>query len=629
MLVIAVQPDSSARRPGRPPGARCAVTHEQRLGVHHFAFLRAIAQGLDERHAATRYLNLDRVDERIVKTETKRIKAQVRMQCSGDPGLQAIADDIVFEPPTAARGVSLDDLPMDIDPDMYSERELVELLSQQLEYCVAGARDIRSTLRALETVQARLAALAKGEDALEKWIAPRLAQRLRTSGILSLNDILSFAKIHGSTWHRLVAGVGKDKAQRLLRWVTTILDLPQQEDKITCKVQVQHSVLSRAIVPLERLDVPGWLSGNDGVFRALGQVNSLGAENDMHAIQAWLSLLADRSPHTARAYRLEIERFYLWAQLERHKPLSSLDALDCQAYLAFIAAPPASWVQALPRGRGHSDWRPFRGALDAASRQRCLAAVGRLFSDLLASGYLRVNPMPRLRATPAGSLVKTVIPHSLSIEHQSVLIDLVMRDGDGGRRLRLVAILKLLLSCGLRAAEAVALTTEHLIVLRDGLHESQQRGIRVIGKGNKERVLPLRDDVWQSLQAHHADVLGKVEQGVVLEPCFHPLILPFDCSRHDIKHMSAGRLYDILKALFAKAAIECEQRGLSSIHEASTHWLRHTFAQDVMASSERDIRLVQQLLGHSNIQTTTIYIETDMNNRVQAVKALASPVLTA
>ena len=63
------------------------------------------------------------------------------------------------------------------------------------------------------------------------------------------------------------------------------------------------------------------------------------------------------------------------------------------------------------------------------------------------------------------------------------------------------------------------------------------------------------------------------------------------------------------------------------MHEASTHWLRHTFAQDAMAASDRDIRLVQQLLGHSNIQTTTIYVETDMTNRVQTVHALASPVL--
>ena len=60
--------------------------------------------------------------------------------------------------------------------------------------------------------------------------------------------------------------------------------------------------------------------------------------------------------------------------------------------------------------------------------------------------------------------------------------------------------------------------------------------------------------------------------------------------------------------------------------KASAHWLRHTFAHQVLAATDNDLAVVQQLLGHGTIQTTAIYVKANVERRTKAINAMASPI---
>ena len=87
--------------------------------------------------------------------------------------------------------------------------------------------------------------------------------------------------------------------------------------------------------------------------------NTLGAKNDLEAVSAWLSRYNEK-PSTQRSYRKETERFLLWCAQELKKPLSSVNAPDCQKYREFLQAVPATWINDRPCKRTDPRWRAFR-----------------------------------------------------------------------------------------------------------------------------------------------------------------------------------------------------------------------------------------------------------------------------
>lgn len=376
---------------------------------------------------------------------------------------------------------------------------------------------------------------------------------------------------------------------------------------------------------MEHLFVPEKFSGRDGVFRSQ-EVNTLSASTDLQAIQAWLNLLVNKSAHTQVAYKREIERFYLWALLERRKALSSLDAQDCEAYKSFLQSPPAHWVCALPYPRNHILWRPFRGPLIPSSIERSLAAVARLFADLLAAQYLRANPMPRMNASHAGS-VRLDVMRSFTIDDQVCIAATLKNLPDTASARRTQALVLLLLSAGLRISETQT-THEAIFQLREHERLSEHFGLRVIRKVNKERVVPMRTEVLQALQRHQLDLSCLCMTPIGLLPLIGTLkIAP--CSDSTIMRAVGGPLsisgmQTLLKSFFVKVAKQHNSGG--DFAKASAHWMRHTFAHQVLAATDKDLAVVQQLLGHGSIQTTATYVKADMENRTLAINAMFSPL---
>ena len=208
---------------------------------------------------------------------------------------------------------------------------------------------------------------------------------------------------------------------------------------------------------------------------------------------------------------------------------------------------------------------------------------------------------------------------------------------------RLTFGLHLLYATGLRLSEVVAATVDDLQWVEfpaneaDASDDQPMQGwlLRVIGKGQKEREVPLPADVVGELASylvsraldadpedignHGAFVLGKASDASARAPGLSTGQV-FD-PRQGI---AATTFYDQIKAFFADCADvlrgQGDAKGAERFAQASTHWLRHSHASHAIASG-MPIEIAQQNLGHASLATTTVYVTTEKRRRMKAVEA--------
>jgi integrase/recombinase XerD len=211
--------------------------------------------------------------------------------------------------------------------------------------------------------------------------------------------------------------------------------------------------------------------------------------------------------------------------------------------------------------------------LAASSRARCLSALRGFFKHLVREGLLATSPVRDLRPGRRGR----PMPKFLSVDEIVAL--LAGSGGEDALASRDRAMLELIYGCGLRVSEAVELTAA-------GLH-LEQGYLTVVGKGSKERAVPLGSKAAAALGDYLAHARG------VLDPSGHARALFLGRSG---RRLTRQGFWKRLKTLAAKA-------GLPSL---SPHMLRHSFATHLVEGGA-DLRSVQLMLGHADITTTQIY----------------------
>ncbi|HIF9346553.1 TPA: site-specific tyrosine recombinase XerD [Photobacterium damselae] len=278
-------------------------------------------------------------------------------------------------------------------------------------------------------------------------------------------------------------------------------------------------------------------------------------ENDDVVIESFLDAMwmeRGLSENTLASYRNDLTKLMMW--MKEHKlVLESISADDLQRY--------QQWL--------------FDQDYKQTSRARMVSAIRRVF-QYLHREKIRVDD-------PSAMLISPKLPKRLPKDISEAQVDALLDapNVDDPIELRDKAMLELLYATGLRVTELVSLTMEN-ISLRQGV-------VRVVGKGDKERLVPMGENAvdWieQFLAQGRPMLLGEKSSDVVF-PSKRAQQMTRQTFWHRIKH------YAVLAGIDADTL--------------SPHVMRHAFATHLL-NYGADLRVVQMLLGHSDLSTTQIY----------------------
>jgi len=648
-----------------------AVTSSTKLTSGDFRFVSAWVQGIDVQDAWDRYMShRGSGDLRRIRTTARGIldvlaslskrhgdpevavllrRDGARIKVPVSASLRPLVKSSTATSPNAPGSMpSLEEFAAELDdPSFYSEAELVQLLEERygkvasLRPAGAGREpqrrdtpELRAQRRRGRLVQRQLDSLRKlellaatspaPEDALEAWLDIETAKRIRSVGVFKLSELMFFIRLHGYRWYRKVPRIGEHGAGRLVRWLrqheetlgqlSAVALLPQSKlDAWTLSPRP-----SVGVVPIERLRLPTTLSGADGTNRAAPERCRARARNDYAAVLEWLELRRSTgetgNAHTFRSYRKEAERFLLWAVFERHKELSSLDHVDCLAYRQFLAGPGPEWVGAKSAPRWSEHWRPFEGPLALRSRKSAETIVVSLCAWLTEVRYLDSNPWTQVpksnRPLPLQEL------RSLSDKQWGLVSAWLDELPDTPANDRLRMMFGLALATGMREAELAAARAGWL---RQDMDEQGEPAwnLVVLGKGSKEREVPLTAKVTAQLAGHLARKgLGTDWGELDAETPFLSALLD------PLRPMAPQRVYELMKAALRTCADSLESADPQSarrIRQASPHWMRHTHGRKFVEGGG-DRGVLRQNLGHASDATTAIYDRSEAKRRRREVE---------
>lgn len=662
------------------------VNDVRSLGIHHFAFVRSSLLGLDLRVAFTRYLAWSETttDLRYIQnrrdTLLKRIIEAGRHLDATLPEsarithlLDLLRSDAVAKPAVVLP--SLEDWieSEGMDPDAWSEADLVVEYKAHFGLDNADALEAATGLndpagervKALNHLATVLSVTPTTADRLESWFARPVTKCLRNVGLLTLGDLVRFINVYGYRWHARIKGFGVQRAQQVVAWlrmqfehlqlqISPAVDEPKsrrllhQGTQGTVSLPVSHAHLGQfgqgtlVQIGLARIQSSASLAGGSGEFRS-HMANTLGATNDLQAVNAWLTYYSEK-PSTLRSYRKEVERFLLWCAQDLKKPLSSVTSPDCLTYREFLAAVPATWIHSAPVHRTDPMWRAFRKQPAAASQKQALVIIQTMFGALCDAGYLVANPMRALMKGFDLPASKVDIRRSFTEAEWAHVLQCLEEIPHGPERIRLKCILELLVSSGIRLDELAKARHSHLRL--EALPDLPDTWVlRVTGKRNKTREVPLNEEVVRLLATHGKEFLEEDKNSV--DPGNLPLIRTLHASVAQWGRAASGALvstpvsektgsalsgagiYAVLKRFFALAAKTAAQAELDPLRfeKASTHWMRHTFVRQALVDGV-PIEVVSELAGHASIDTTSIYSTQELARKIRAVQAMKRRVVS-
>ncbi|RZI40340.1 int, tyrosine-based site-specific recombinase [Herbaspirillum sp. HC18] len=657
----------------------------RKLHRGHFAFMRAVVQGLDTKASWNRYLRVEgeHDDLRNVRKTIAWIRdafaaASRRHDRHGIARLVKIDVSTIIDPPSAMP--SLDDFVAERGLADFSEAEQLAAFEEAFGSAThrqsRRARLLAKQLDALRWLEDLVAEPPQAGDALAAWLHPDLATRLEAAGVFTVRALVERINGLGKRWFSGIRAIGEAKAERTMDWLR--VHKASIGLAIGAHVQVKRSKLythelarvvprATAIVPLEKFIVPAELDGSTGLYRAPQRLCLMRATNDYEAILTWLQSRHGVSPaqkaalkrqrgidptapegplewlnylsHTQRAYRKEVERFLLWAIVQHGKPLSSMTLEDCDAYRRFLAdpAPADRWCGPRAREKWSPLWRPFEGPLSPRAQRQAVTILKSLYEFLIGKNYLIGNPWAGVMVPKASTRIDSGRSFTQAqwqfIEQQRDQLP----DTSAHDRLRFA--LHFVYATGLRLAEAVSATVDHLNWVSyptpddDGLPVEGWE-LTVLGKGGKERIVPVPLDVIGELSHYlvargldpdpeHDTNRGAYLLGKAVDVAERAPWSPAKTLAVDLKAgIAASTLYAQLKAFFTDCAdvlALTDTKSASRLAAASTHWLRHTHGSHAIAAG-MPLDVLQENFGHASLDTTTIYTTSEQRRRMRAAE---------
>jgi integrase/recombinase XerC len=294
------------------------------------------------------------------------------------------------------------------------------------------------------------------------------------------------------------------------------------------------------------------------------------------AINEFLEYLRSQrgcSEHTLRNYRIDLRHFFDFLQQKQNKAepegfSGNLEKVEYQAVRDYLAS--------------------LFSRYQRASISRKLSAVRSFFQYLERQNWLETNPTSDISAPK----LTQYIPAYLPVDEMFRLLDGPDKNKPLGLRDR--ALLEVLYSCGLRVSEAAGLNLSGI--------DYAERLVRVLGKGNKERIVPIGSTALKAVKQYlDATVIlrqkqekaGKKEQALFLN--------------WQGQRLTTRSMQTIVKKYVLKSQI---------MRKISPHSLRHTFATHLLDGGA-DLRAVQELLGHVSLSTTQKYTHVSLDKLME------------
>jgi len=281
-------------------------------------------------------------------------------------------------------------------------------------------------------------------------------------------------------------------------------------------------------------------------------------EKALAGFRVYLKLERALSARTVEAYLRDVAKLRAFAEA-MHPPLAP-DALQLDDLQAFITA-------------------QAKQGLMATSQARLLSAVRGFHKSMLLEGLITADPTELLESPRTGRH----LPDFLSVEEIDALVQAIDMARPMAHRDR--AMLETLYGCGLRVSELCSLRISRL--------HFAEGFLRVVGKGDKERIVPVSPEavkqigIYREQERNHLPVQPKAGD-----------LLFLNARGGGLSRVS---VFKLVKALAAKAGIR---------KTISPHTFRHSFATHLVEGGA-DLRAVQEMLGHASITTTEIYTHLD------------------
>ncbi len=221
-----------------------------------------------------------------------------------------------------------------------------------------------------------------------------------------------------------------------------------------------------------------------------------------------------------------------------------------------------------------------------SSIMRKISALRQFFSFLSEEKLINQNPMLEIKLKNKNK----PLPKVLSEQETKLLLSYFEKKSNP----KLQAMLHILYGAGLRVSELVELTKDAIIYDENSKHYV----LLVLGKGNKERIVPLNDIAVEAIRHYMSNIHKKGNSTQYLFP-----------SRAKEGHITRQGFAKLLKGIAAEVGLP--------VHKISPHVIRHAFATHLL-SRGADLRSIQKLLGHKDISTTQIYTHIS-NEKVRAL----------
>ncbi len=289
-----------------------------------------------------------------------------------------------------------------------------------------------------------------------------------------------------------------------------------------------------------------------------------------------------------------VERFIQYLESERrYSPLTIRNyRRDIELFASFITESTGSFEISKVTIEQLREWIVIRsesGRVKSSSLNRELSSIKSLFKWAHSQGIIPSNPLKGLRSLKG----ERTLPSFIAQSRMNSLLEsgTDSLDSDDYITARNALIIQLFYATGLRLSELTSLTTRSF--------SSDFSSLKVVGKGNKERVIPIIESMRHKIKSY----LDKFSPQNICTGHFFSLFLTSKA-----EPLSSNMIYRIVREELDKGGVKGKK---------SPHVLRHTFATHLL-NSGADMREIEELLGHSSLQATQLYTHSSIHHLQRA-----------